>query len=70
MSGAVNLVVNGEARSAPEGVTVAQLVAQLDRGPAGIAVARNGEVVTRSSWSTTALADGDQVEILTAAQGG
>ena len=36
----------------------------------GIAVALNGRVVTRIAWATTTLADGDDVEIVRAMQGG
>lgn len=36
----------------------------------GIAVAINGTVVPRSSWSQTRLADGDDVEIVKIMQGG
>ncbi len=42
----------------------------LTRAGSGIAVAVNGEVVRRSEWETTVLANGDQVEVLTAVQGG
>ncbi len=62
--------VNGRERTVSEGCTVDELVSEVGRGPAGIAVARNGEVVTRSTWATTELGDGDRIEILTAAQGG
>jgi sulfur carrier protein len=48
------------------------MVSHLMGGPParGLAVAVNGEVVPRSSWTVTALDDGDAVEILTAVQGG
>ena len=36
----------------------------------GVAVARNAEVVPRSQWHATALAEGDDVELVTAVQGG
>ncbi|MGW0071125.1 sulfur carrier protein ThiS [Streptosporangium sandarakinum] len=36
----------------------------------GVAVAVNGEVVSRGAWDSTALADADAVEVLTAVQGG
>ena len=36
----------------------------------GVAVARNAEVVHRSQWHGTALADGDDIELVTAVQGG
>jgi len=64
------VVVNGERCAVPGGTTVADLVAQRCASPDGIAVARNREVVPRSTWSSTALAGGDRVEIVTAAAGG
>ena len=36
----------------------------------GVAVALNGEVVRRGSWAATMLHDGDEIEVLTAVQGG
>ncbi|PZS16264.1 MAG: thiamine biosynthesis protein ThiS [Acidimicrobiales bacterium] len=51
-------------------VTVEVVVDGLGRGRSGMAVAVNGEVVPRSRWPATELADGDQVEVLTAVQGG
>ncbi len=38
--------------------------------PPGVAVAVNGEVVRRVSWPEVRLADGDEVEIVKATQGG
>lgn len=38
--------------------------------PPGVAVAINGEVVRRASWPDVRLADGDEVEIVKATQGG
>jgi sulfur carrier protein len=38
--------------------------------PKGFAIALNGAVVRRDAWATTALSDGDQVEIIRAMQGG
>jgi sulfur carrier protein len=68
----VTVIVNGVPREVPAGTTVAELVAALtppERG-AHMAVARNGEVVTRGAWPSTVLADGDRCELLAAAQGG
>jgi sulfur carrier protein len=39
-------------------------------GLGGIAVAVNREIVPRSEWASRRLREGDQVEVLTAAQGG
>ena len=66
----MRLTVNGETRELPAGFSVAMLVGRLTPAVRGVAVAVNGEVVPRSAWDATALADGDQVEVLTAAQGG
>lgn len=67
---AVAATVNGEAVAVPPGTSVADLVADRVPSQRGIAVARNLEVVPRSEWAATPVADGDAIEILTAAQGG
>ena len=66
----IELSINGQARQLPEGTTVADLVAQLESGPRGIAVVVNAEVVPRSVWPDTPVTAGDRVEVLRAAQGG
>jgi sulfur carrier protein len=63
----VELTVNGEAQEHPDRATVADLLGDRTRG---VAVARNDEVVPRSAWADTPLADGDRIEILEAHQGG
>jgi sulfur carrier protein len=52
--------------------TVADFLAQqaVEIGPRGIAIALNGSVVPRSTWSETALKPGDNIEIVRAMQGG
>jgi len=67
--------LNGAPRAiaaATVGALVAELAGagRLDRNGRGIAVARNGAVVPRSRWAATRPSDGDQVEVLTAVQGG
>lgn len=66
----MHITVNGETRTVDPGTTVAGLVAQFDRGPKGVAVAVNREVVPRSAWARAALRPGDEVELLSASQGG
>ena len=74
----VRLTVNGEPRELPDGATVDALVASVTgqvTGRAagqtgGIAAAVNGEIVPRGSWAGSPLRDGDQVEVVTAVQGG
>lgn len=64
--------VNGVLREVVDGATVANLVEQLTSspGPRGVAVAVQGEVVPRGAWGSTPLADGAQVEVVAAIQGG
>lgn len=64
------LSLNGETVELGQPATIEVVVDGLGRGRSGVAVAVNGEVVPRSRWPATELADGDQVEVLTAVQGG
>jgi sulfur carrier protein len=66
----VRITVNGEETTVPPGATVAALLDALGTEPRGIAVAVDGEVVTRRTWSERPLAPGEAVEILSIAQGG
>ncbi|MEV4555911.1 sulfur carrier protein ThiS [Kitasatospora sp. NPDC049285] len=66
----IALTVNGAPRTLPAAVTLDTVVAELSAANTGVAAAVNEAVVPRSSWSATALRDGDRVEILTAVQGG
>jgi sulfur carrier protein len=66
----VQVKLNGEACELPDGSTIARAVAELVSAAAGVAAAVNGDVVPRRSWDVTLLRDGDQVEVVTAVQGG
>ena len=66
----IELVINGEPRSFPAPLTVAQLVETLDLTGKRIAIERNGEIVPRSQHADTALASGDRLEIVVAVGGG
>ena len=66
----VQVKLNGEPRDLPDGSTIAQAIAELTAAPSGVAAAINGDVVPRGSWALTVLRDGDQVEVVTAVQGG
>lgn len=66
----MTVTVNGEPREVPAGTTVGQLVAQLTDAPTGVAAAVNGDVLPRRAWASTPLADRDEVEVVTAVQGG
>ncbi len=68
----VIIVVNGESREVADGLGLTDLLREMELPPErrGIAVARNGDVVLRASWSETTLHAGDRLEILHAVQGG
>jgi len=66
----VQILVNGRAHGVAAGSTVDQVVAAVTDQESGIAVAVNGEVVPRRGWPATPVAEGDQIEIVTAVQGG
>jgi len=66
----LELKINGETRQFPDSLTVAGLIEQLGYAGKRIAIERNGEIVPKSQHATTALATGDQLEIVVAVGGG
>jgi sulfur carrier protein len=60
----MQLTVNGEARSFEGFSDVAGLVAALGLDGRKVAVERNLEIVPRSAYGRTPLADGDRIEIV------
>jgi sulfur carrier protein len=66
----MQVIINGEPHQVPAPISLAQAVALLTSTQAGVAAAVNGDVVRRAVWETTSLAEGDEVEVLTAVQGG
>jgi sulfur carrier protein len=66
----IQVKLNGEPRELPDGAALAEAVARVTDLASGVAAAINGGVVPRGSWVATPLRDGDQVEVVTAVQGG
>ena len=64
------VIVNGEIRTVAEPATVASLIETVTGRSRGSAVVVDGAVVPRSAWSTFALRDGQEVELISAVQGG
>jgi thiamine biosynthesis protein ThiS len=60
----MNLTVNGESRVFDGVADVAGLVAALGLDARKVAVERNLEIVPRSAYARTALAEGDRIEIV------
>jgi sulfur carrier protein len=66
----ITIVVNGETHEIPAGMTVAELVVRLGLADRRVAVERNREVGPRARHADTALAAGDQLELVTFVGGG
>ncbi|OZA27868.1 MAG: thiamine biosynthesis protein ThiS [Hydrogenophilales bacterium 17-61-9] len=66
----IELVINGEPRTFPAPLTLAQLIASLDLAGKRIAIEKNGEIVPRSQHADTCLVSGDRLEIVVAVGGG
>ncbi|MGX5716987.1 sulfur carrier protein ThiS [Arthrobacter sp. MAHUQ-56] len=78
----MNITLNGNPHTVADGASITMLVSQVTGRPLaadgqatdgrklGVAVAHNAQVVPRSQWFATALADGDDIELVTAVQGG
>jgi len=63
-NGAVRLTLNGEVRTFSAPLTVAALLGEIGLDAARVAVERNLEIVPKSGYAATALAEGDRLEIV------
>jgi sulfur carrier protein len=70
MSVNIDVVINGHHRSVAQGTTVSVLIGDLGLAGKPVAVERNREVVPRAQHSSTVLAAGDQLEVVTFVGGG
>ena len=66
----MDIVINGMAHQVPDDMSLERAVSLIASSATGIAAAVNDEVVRRASWPDTRLRPGDQVEVITAVQGG
>ena len=66
----MQIVVNGELKTVPDGTTAQQLVEQLGLTDKRIAMERNQSIVPRSQYAETILCEGDRIEIIHAVGGG
>lgn len=66
----MQVTINGEARRFDQALTVDGLIAALEIEPKKVAVERNLEIVPKSTWASTRIADGDRIEIVQFVGGG
>ena len=65
----MNITLNGKPQQLDQVNTIAELIAFLGYQGKRIAVEANGDIVPKSQHADTALADGDQIEIVVAVGG-
>jgi thiamine biosynthesis protein ThiS len=66
----MKIVVNGEARTATEEMTIAALLRELEILHERVAVEVNRQILDRRNFEQQRLKDGDQVEIISFIGGG
>jgi thiamine biosynthesis protein ThiS len=66
----IEIRLNGAPRRVSEGASVAALIAELELAPERVAVERNRRLVRRGELASTALENGDELEIVTLVGGG
>lgn len=66
----MKVIINGEPRDIPAGLTVQALLRYLNVNEERIAVERNQEIVRRTDWATTLIQENDRLEIVHFVGGG
>ena len=66
----IQVNVNGATQRLESELDVAALLERMQLAGKRVAVERNGEIVPRSRFAQTTLADGDRLEIVVAVGGG
>lgn len=64
------ITINGESKQVIPGMTVADLVTQLELTPQRLAIEHNLLILARSLWTETRLSPGDKLEIVHFVGGG
>lgn len=70
MTSAVTVVINGESREIPAGLTVNEMLARLGIPAGRVALEYNLEILPRSRWDQTRVQSGDRFEIVHFVGGG
>ncbi|MCX6636829.1 MAG: sulfur carrier protein ThiS [Acidobacteria bacterium] len=66
----IRIVVNGEERTVPTGLSLVDLIRSLNLEPSRVAVELNREIVRREAWTGTVVAGGARLEIIQFVGGG
>lgn len=66
----VQIVLNGEFRDVPDGLTVAGLLVWLNMDASRVAVELNREIVRQPEWASAHITEGAQVEVVWFVGGG
>jgi len=66
----VRIRVNGEERLFPAGTRIPELLAQLGVATPRVAVERNREILPKAKYESTALEEGDELEVVEFVGGG
>jgi sulfur carrier protein len=66
----IQIVVNGQVRHVPEGLSLALVLAGLEVAPGRVAVELDRRIIRREDWSDTLVAPGAVLEIVQFVGGG
>jgi thiamine biosynthesis protein ThiS len=66
----MKIEINGEEKILPEAMSLVELVSFLNLVPERLAIELNRSVVRKNDWPSTALSDGDRIEIVHFVGGG
>ena len=66
----MTFILNGEERDGPAGMTLADLIADLELAHQRLAVEVNEDVIPRSAFADHVIEDGDRIEVVSFVGGG
>jgi sulfur carrier protein len=66
----LEVTINGDSRQFGRALAVTELLDELALAGKRVAIEKNGEIVPRSRYADTRLANGDRLEIVVAVGGG
>jgi len=69
-TGSIQIVVNGQPRTAPEDLTLLDLLTWLEVDPARVAVELNRAIVGKGEWASTVVRAASTLEIVQFVGGG